>query len=117
MNRHIPFTERESGIVPRGRPFIKMHGLRNDFIVVDGRTQTYNPSAEEICSLVLEGFPEADITFGPDLKRQTIVDSWPADVDDSAARKDWGWQPDYDVDRAFDEYLVPAIREYYINQS
>ncbi|MDH3829500.1 MAG: diaminopimelate epimerase, partial [Desulfobacterales bacterium] len=34
--------------VLRGRPFIKMHGLRNDFIIVDGRTQPYRPSVEEI---------------------------------------------------------------------
>ena len=48
MNQHIPFTEKGSGIVPRGRPFIKMHGLRNDFIVMDGRIQPYRPSVEEI---------------------------------------------------------------------
>ena len=51
MNQPIPFTEKGSGIVPRGRPFIKMHGLRNDFIVVDGRTQPYRPSIEEIVQI------------------------------------------------------------------
>jgi hypothetical protein len=34
-------------------------------------------------------------------------------VDDSAARRDWGWQPDYDQERAFGEYLIPAIRKQY----
>jgi diaminopimelate epimerase len=48
MNRHIPFCEKESGIVPRGRAFVKMHGLRNDFIIVDGRRQSYRPSVDEI---------------------------------------------------------------------
>ena len=48
MNQHIPFSEKKSGIVPRGRPFIKMHGLRNDFIVVDGRRQPYKPSVDEV---------------------------------------------------------------------
>ena len=43
-------------------------------------------------------------------KRQGIVDSWPADVDDSAARADWGFRPAYDFDRAFREYLIPTIR-------
>ena len=47
------------------------------------------------------------------MKRQGIVDSWPADVDDSAARRDWGFAPVYDVERAFSEYLVPTIRERY----
>ena len=34
-------------------------------------------------------------------------------VIDSAARHDWGWQPDYDVERAFDDYLVPAVVKRY----
>ena len=48
-----------------------------------------------------------------EMKRQGIVDSWPADVDDSAARRDWGWQREYDMERAFDEYLVPAVVKRY----
>jgi nucleoside-diphosphate-sugar epimerase len=73
----------------------------------------FNPSAEEIRSLVLEAFPGARIDFEPDLKRQRIVDSWPADVDDGAARRDWGFAPRYDLPRAFSEYLVPTIRRRY----
>jgi threonine 3-dehydrogenase len=53
------------------------------------------------------------VTFVPDVKRQGIVDSWPIDVDDSAARKDWGWRPEYDLARAFDEYLIPAVTKRY----
>ena len=49
----------------------------------------------------------------PDLKRQAIIDSWPADLDDSAARQDWEWQPDYDLERTFSEYLIPNIRQRY----
>ena len=75
----------------------------------------FNPSAAEIRDLVLGGFPDADITFAPDLKRQAIVDSWPADVDDTAARHDWGFAPRYDLDRAFAEYLIPNIRKRYSN--
>ena len=48
MNQHINFIAEDTGIVKRGRPFIKMHGLRNDFIIVDGRREPYRPSAEEI---------------------------------------------------------------------
>jgi hypothetical protein len=51
------------------------------------------------------------VTWAPHEKRQQIVDSWPADVDDSAARRDWGFAPRYDEARAFAEYLVPTIRE------
>ena len=47
------------------------------------------------------------------LKRQGIIDSWPEDVNDSAARRDWGFSPTYDFDRAFSEYLIPNIRQRY----
>jgi NAD(P)-dependent dehydrogenase (short-subunit alcohol dehydrogenase family) len=40
-------------------------------------------------------------------------DSWPEDVDDSAARGDWGYAPRYDLDRAFSDYLTPTIRRRY----
>jgi len=73
----------------------------------------FNPSAEEIRALVSEAFPGAEISFAPDLKRQGIVDSWPADVDDAAARRDWGFAPRFDLKRAFSEYLIPTIRERY----
>jgi diaminopimelate epimerase len=48
MSQHIPFSEIGSDIVPRGHAFIKMHGLRNDFIIVDGRRQPFRPSVAEI---------------------------------------------------------------------
>jgi nucleoside-diphosphate-sugar epimerase len=74
---------------------------------------SFSLSAAEFHDWVLKFFPEAQITFEPDIKRQTIVDSWPADLDDSAARRNWAWQPDYDVNRSFSEYLVPNIRNMY----
>src|SRR6188508_2308476 len=63
----------------------------------------FNPSAAEIRDVVVQAFPGADITFDVDRKRQAIVDSWPQDVDDSAARRDWNFQPRYDFERAFSE--------------
>jgi len=74
---------------------------------------SFSLSAAEFREHVLRFFPDAQITFEPDTKRQNIVDSWPADLDDSAARRDWHWQPDYDVERCFAEYLVPNIRKRY----
>jgi nucleoside-diphosphate-sugar epimerase len=73
----------------------------------------FSPSADEIRTIVLEAFPGATITWEVDTKRQGIVDSWPADVDDSAARDDWGFAPEYDLTRAFTEYLIPTIRRHY----
>jgi threonine 3-dehydrogenase len=73
----------------------------------------FNPSAAEIRDVVVAAFPEAAIGFTVDAKRQGIVDSWPAAVDDSAARRDWAFAPQYDFVRAFREYLIPTIRERY----
>ena len=73
----------------------------------------FNPAAAEIRDVVVAAFPLATIGFAVDEKRQGIVDSWPAAVNDSAARRDWGFDPKYDFDRAFREYLIPTIRERY----
>jgi threonine 3-dehydrogenase len=74
---------------------------------------SFSLTAAEFRDYVLEAFPDAQVTFAPDLKRQGIVDSWPADLDDTAARQDWGWQPAYDTARCFQEYLIPNIRRRY----
>jgi threonine 3-dehydrogenase len=73
----------------------------------------FSLSAEDFQIRVVKAFPNADITFQPHLKRQAIVDTWPAEVDDRAARKDWGFHPEYDIERAFGEYLFPTIRQRY----
>ena len=73
----------------------------------------FNPSAEEVRDVVVRAFPGAEVTWDVDRKRQGIVDSWPAEVDDSTARADWGFAPRYDFDRAFSEYLIPTIRQRY----
>jgi threonine 3-dehydrogenase len=73
----------------------------------------FNPSAEDIRRVVDDAFEGARISWDVDAKRQGIVDSWPADVDDTAARRDWGFAPRYDFERAFAEYLIPTIRQRY----
>ncbi len=73
----------------------------------------FNPSAEEVRSIVLEAFPDADITWEMDAKRQSIVDSWPADVNDETARRDWGFAPRFGFASAFSDYLIPRIKERY----
>jgi nucleoside-diphosphate-sugar epimerase len=74
---------------------------------------SFSLTAAEFRQRVLRAFPEAEITFKTDTKRQGIIDSWPAGLNDNDARRDWGWLPDYDVERSFDEYLVPNIRRRY----
>lgn len=74
---------------------------------------SFSPSAKDIYDIVKQAYPDANITFDVHPQRQRIVDSWPEDCDDSAAAHDWGWKPDYDMQRSFDEYLLPAIRDLY----
>ncbi len=74
---------------------------------------SFNPSAGEVLARIREDFSDAKVSFVPDEKRQVIVDSWPEDVDDSAARREWDWNPAYDFERAFAEYLIPAITRRY----
>ena len=74
---------------------------------------SFSPSAKDIYDIVKQAYPDANITFDVHPQRQCIVDSWPEDCDDSAAAHDWGWKPDYDMQRSFDEYLLPAIRDLY----
>jgi nucleoside-diphosphate-sugar epimerase len=73
----------------------------------------FSLSAEQIATRVMHYFPSAQITYDPTAGRQNIVDSWPRDMNDGAARHDWGWSPEYDADRAFNEYLVPTITAQY----
>jgi len=78
---------------------------------------SFSPSAGEIKNMVLEAFPGALINYKIHESRQSIVDSWPEDVDDSPARNDWGWMPEYDAARSFNEYLIPAIKARYSKES
>src|SRR5436189_4230181 len=73
----------------------------------------FSRSAAAIREVVVRAFPAAAIGYRVDAKRQGIVDSWPADVDDAAARADWGFAPTYDFERAFQEYLIPVIQKRY----
>ena len=73
----------------------------------------FNPSAEEIRDEVVSAFPNAEIRWQTDTRRQGIVDSWPSDVDDSAARRDWKFAPRYNFEGAFREYLIPSIQSRY----
>lgn len=73
----------------------------------------FSPSAGQIRETTLKAFPDAAITYSVNESRQGILDTWPADVDDASARADWGWAPAYGLERAFDEYLIPAISARY----
>ncbi|MBE9598244.1 NAD-dependent epimerase/dehydratase family protein [Pedobacter sp. MC2016-24] len=59
---------------------------------------------EEIYSEIVKQMPDFKIAYQPDF-RQEIADSWPQSIDDSTARKDWGWKPDYDLQSMVEDML------------
>jgi threonine 3-dehydrogenase len=74
----------------------------------------FAPTAAEVEAEVHAAFPHAKMGTRVDVKRQGIVDSWPADVDDSAARGDWGHAPRHDFRSCFRDYLIPTIKKRYL---
>jgi nucleoside-diphosphate-sugar epimerase len=66
----------------------------------------------EIAAEIKKHIPEFSITYNPDF-RQAIADSWPKSIDDSAARKDWGWQHKFGLKEMTAEILekLPALTE------
>ncbi|HVE61292.1 MAG TPA: NAD-dependent epimerase/dehydratase family protein [Chitinophagaceae bacterium] len=70
---------------------------------------SYNISAisfspAEIAAEVKQHIPEFTINYKPDY-RQAIANSWPQSIDDSVARNDWGWKPEYDLKRMTEDML------------
>jgi len=60
---------------------------------------------KEIAAEIAKMVPGFSITYKPDF-RQQIADSWPASIDDSEARKDWGCKPQYDLSAMTSDMLV-----------
>lgn len=69
----------------------------------------FSPEAQEIADSVCRHVPGVSLTFRSDPHRQAILDSWPNALDDSCAREDWGWQPQYDLESMGDD-LIPKLR-------
>ena len=52
---------------------------------------------EHIAAEIKKHIPEFEMSYNVDPIRQTIADSWPDSLDDSAAKEEWGWNPKYDL--------------------
>ncbi len=109
-DRQIPFMAMPDAITA----ILKLHEAPQDRL----SQHVYNIGAfslpaEEIRQLAVKAFKGAQIDYVPDDKRQAIVDSWPMDVNDDAARRDWDFLPAYDCHRAFNDYLIPGIKKRY----
>ena len=61
-------------------------------------------SAGELAAEIRKHIPGFKVTYEPDF-RQAIADSWPRTIDDSAARKEWGWKPIYDLPKMTEDMI------------
>jgi len=68
-------------------------------------------SAGELAASIARYMPGFECSYEPDF-RQQIADSWPMSVDDTAAREEWGWSPDYDLDRMTQDMLENLKRKH-----
>lgn len=62
-------------------------------------------SPKEIAAAIKKRIPGFEISYDPDF-RQKIADSWPASIDDTIARTDWGWKHEYDLEKMTDVMLA-----------
>ena len=70
---------------------------------------TFNP--EELAESIQKHIPEFEIGYDPDF-RQAIAQSWPQSIDDSEAKKDWGWESKITMDQ-MTEIMLKNLKKNY----
>ncbi len=68
-------------------------------------------SVGELVDEIKKHIPEFTCDYKPDF-RQAIADSWPRSIDDSDAREEWGWKPEYDLPTMTKDMLDKLIKQY-----
>ena len=68
-------------------------------------------SVGELVDEIKKQIPEFTCDYKPDF-RQAIADSWPRSIDDSDAREEWGWKPEYDLPTMTKDMLDKLIKQY-----
>jgi len=69
--------------------------------------ESFNP--EQLADEIKKYIPDFEINYDVDPMRQAIADSWPKRLDDTAAREDWGWSPDYDL-KAMTKDMIEKLK-------
>jgi len=66
---------------------------------------------KQIAEEIKKHIPDFEISYSPDF-RQAIADSWPSSIDDSYAKKDWGWELKYDLEK-MTSIMMKNLKEQY----
>ncbi len=77
----------------------------------DYNLAAFSFSPKELVAEIEKHIPDLACTYDPDF-RQQIADSWPRTIDDSAARRDWGWEPQYDLSAMVKDMLENLGRKH-----
>jgi nucleoside-diphosphate-sugar epimerase len=93
------------------RAFLDLH----DAPAANLKRRVYNingviPSAEELARVIQARLPNVRITYHPDPLKTSIVETWPQQIDDSEARRDWNWKAAWDLEQIADE-VIQTLRE------
>jgi len=67
-------------------------------------------SAGDLAAEIKKHIPEFKVTYEPDF-RQAIANSWPCSIDDSVAREEWGWSPQYDLERMTEDMIEKLTKK------
>lgn len=68
---------------------------------------------EDIEASIKLHIPNFKLSYDVDPVRQAIAESWPNSLDDSAARSEWGWKPQYDLDKMTADMLLNLEKSLY----
>ena len=61
---------------------------------------------ETIFEAIKKEIPSFEMEYNPDPLKQSIADSWPDSMDDSCARAEWDWKPEYDLESMTKDMIV-----------
>ena len=65
-----------------------------------------------IYNKIKEYVPDFQMEYKVDPLRQAIADSWPNSLDDTCAREEWGWKPEYDLDSMTKDMLAKLTERF-----
>lgn len=68
------------------------------------------PPAHEVAACIRRRLPHAVLEFAPDPAVVSLLEGWPSQIEDASARRDWGWQPQFDLERLADHMLGELAR-------
>jgi len=74
---------------------------------------SFSPTVKDLYTETIKYYSTFKIIYAIDDERQRIVNSWPNNIDDSKAREEWNWKPQYILKNAYKYYLIPKVSHYY----